>query len=112
MPAKITDKLGIKRGEGTRTALMFSYIFLVIASLLIIKPVRNSLFLTKFGPEQLPYVYILAAVVSAAVAAGYAHLSNRIAFKNLITISLIIFTFCFLTVWLLLFIGYQADWFV
>ncbi|MBD3168594.1 MAG: hypothetical protein GF307_03855, partial [candidate division Zixibacteria bacterium] len=56
----------IREGEGTRAVMMFSYIFLVIASLMIVKPVRNSLFLTEFGPEQLPYAFVLVALTAGA----------------------------------------------
>ena len=51
----------IREGEGFRTLLMFIYIFLIIASLLIIKPVRNSLFLTHLGVSKLPYAFVLVA---------------------------------------------------
>ncbi len=59
--------LSVREGEERRTLLMFVYLFLTIASLLIVKPVRNSLFLSYFGISWLPYAYILVAVVAAVV---------------------------------------------
>ena len=74
----------IRKGEVLRASLMFSYIFLVIASLMIIKPVRNSLFLVKFGVDKLPYVYILVALFSFLIASLYSGISRRIRLNYLI----------------------------
>lgn len=54
------------------------YIFLVIGSLLIIKPVSTSLFLSEFGAEQLPNAFILVAVCASLVFALYSKLLKRI----------------------------------
>ena len=51
----------IRNGEGLRVALMWIYIFLIISSLLIVKPVVTSLFLYRFGADKLAYVFILIA---------------------------------------------------
>jgi len=53
---------------------MFAYIFLVISSLMIAKPVSSSLFLSKFGVTRLPYVFILMAFFAAGVSAYIARL--------------------------------------
>ena len=87
-------RFGLQEGEGRRTILMFSYVFLIIASLLVVKPVRNSLFLTAFGPQQLPYAFILAALVSALVASLYARLASRFALDRLISVWLVFSTLC------------------
>lgn len=47
-------------------------IFLIIAVLLIAKPAGNAVFLAQFGPENLPYMYILTAVVAALISTAYA----------------------------------------
>ena len=105
-------RLGLERGEGRRTGLMFGYIFLVIAALLIVKPVRNSLFLKAFGPEKLPYAFILVALVSGLVAFGYARLARRFALDRLIGWWVLFCTVCLLGSWVLLRNGYQAGWFI
>lgn len=67
----------IREGEGLRASLMLFYIFLVISSLLIIKPVCNSLFLSRFGVEKLPYAFILVAVFAASVSGIYSKLLKK-----------------------------------
>ena len=46
----------IRSGEYRKTVLMFLYIFLLLLSFVIIKAVRDALFLVRLGPEQLPYI--------------------------------------------------------
>jgi AAA family ATP:ADP antiporter len=91
---------------------MFSYVFLLTASLLIIKPVRNSLFLVKFGAEKLPYVFMLVAFFSAIVASVYSRYSKKIRLNYLISITLLICIGCLLLIWFILHSGYQGDWFL
>lgn len=47
-------------------------IFLIIAVLLIAKPAGSAIFLARFGPENLPYMFILTAVVAAIISTTYA----------------------------------------
>lgn len=88
---------GIREGEGFRSVLMFVYIFMIIASLLIVKPVRNSLFLTRYGASQLPFVYLMVAVVAALVTFSYARLIQRFRFGVVLIATLVssILTFVF-----------------
>ncbi len=102
----------IRAGEGSKVTLMFIYVFLLTASLLIVKPVRNSLFLVKFGAEKLPYVFILVALFSAIVASIYSKYSKRMRLNIMITITLLICISSLLLIWLMLHAGYQGSWFL
>ena len=109
---KLLKKLfDIREGEGLRASLMFVYIFLLIASLLIVKPVRNSLFLSHFGASQLPYVYMLVAVSAAIIISLYTKFSKRIRLNVLLFYTLIFSIVLFLLFWFFLTINYQAGWF-
>ncbi|MCB0650026.1 MAG: hypothetical protein KDC85_01980 [Saprospiraceae bacterium] len=59
----------IRDGELRITFLMLTYIFLIIATLLIIKPTVNSLFVSELGADSLPFGYLLVAV--SAVFSSY-----------------------------------------
>jgi AAA family ATP:ADP antiporter len=92
----------IRRGEGKRALLMWFDIFLIISSLLIIKPVCFSLFLLKFGVSQLPYVFILVAIFAAVMASYYSRLVKKVNFEKVVEkslqfsiISLLFFRFLF-----------------
>ena len=57
----------VRIGEYRRALLMQLNIFLIILSLLIIKPVVNALFLSQLGFEKLPLVFILVAAAAMAI---------------------------------------------
>lgn len=61
----------LRSGEYRRALLMQAYIFLIIFTLLIVKPTANSLFLSEFGVENLPYAFILVAALAAIVSTLY-----------------------------------------
>jgi AAA family ATP:ADP antiporter len=67
-----TKLVDVRPGEARRVAAMFSLLGLIIATSYILKPVRSSLFLSQFGSERLPYVYILVALVLGVVAFAFA----------------------------------------
>ena len=46
-------------------------IFLIIAVLLVTKPVGSALYVSRFGPDALPYAYILTAVAAAIISTLY-----------------------------------------
>ncbi|MBL0060835.1 MAG: hypothetical protein IPP40_04940 [bacterium] len=102
----------VRPGEEIRTALMFAYSFLVIASLTIVKPVRTSLLLTKQGPETLPYVFLLIAFVTPLFVVLYNMASKRIRLNRLIAATTIASISSLLLIWFLLSIGYHAVWFI
>ena len=62
----------IREGEESRVGLMFLYIFFTISTLLIIKPVSFSLFLSRFGASQLPFAFILVSISAVGLSFLYA----------------------------------------
>ena len=104
--------MGIRKGEGRRSILMFAYIFFVIASLMIVKPVRNALFLTEYGPEKLPFAFMLTAVFAAFIAFNYSRLAGKMPFRLLILSSLTFTIVSLLAIWFLLKHDLRAAWFI
>lgn len=87
----------IRNGEGIRVILMWIYIFLIISSLLIIKPVVASLFLYKFGADKLAYAFILIAIFAAPISTFYSKLLKKIPLNTVIIRTLqIVVAFLFL----------------
>ncbi|MFC2170635.1 Npt1/Npt2 family nucleotide transporter [Calditrichota bacterium] len=98
-------------GEGKRTLLMLVYIFLLIATIVLIKPVRTSLFLSRIGIEFLPYAFILVAVSSGLVIALYSKLSSKYRINRLITYILVGSVIFLLFFWIMLQAKVQSAWF-
>ncbi|MCB0562877.1 MAG: hypothetical protein KDD01_00725, partial [Phaeodactylibacter sp.] len=67
----------IREGETTRVLLMQVTIFLLISTLLIIKPAVNALFISELGVEQLPRAFVMVAIFAALVSTLYARLLRR-----------------------------------
>jgi AAA family ATP:ADP antiporter len=62
-----TSVLDIRAAEMPVALLMFVYVFFVIATFAVVKPVRSSLFLEYFGARNLPYIYLATAVLAGIV---------------------------------------------
>jgi len=89
----------IREGEYGRAFLMQFYIFLIISTLLIVKPTVNALFLSRFGVENLPFAFILVAIVAGFVSTLYARILTILPLDKIISgtfifsvLSLILFT--------------------
>lgn len=91
--------LGLRPGELRRVGAMASLLGLIITTSYIIKPVRNSLFLSQYGADFLPYVYILVALVVGFVASGFAQLVSRFYIKRVFFGSAIFFALNLLVFW-------------
>jgi AAA family ATP:ADP antiporter len=56
---------------------MFALLALLIAANYVLKPVRSSLFLSRFGSSLLPYIYLLVALFLGVVAGLFARFARR-----------------------------------
>ena len=71
-------------------AWLTTYLFLIISTLLIVKPVSQSYFIRDVGVEKLPYLYIMVAAVAAVFTFLYQKVNqNRLIFSS-INISMLI----------------------
>jgi AAA family ATP:ADP antiporter len=81
----------LKPGELKISLLLFSYLFLVTAPYSIIKSLRNASFLDELGAKQLPFAYLLTALVIGFVVAFHSKIQANISRSLLITFSLVFF---------------------
>lgn len=100
----------VREGEGQRVLLMFLTIFLIITTLLIVKPTVTGLFLSEVGVERLPLVYVLIATFAIAISRLYSSLLERISFKRLIIGTLGVSVGILLVFGLLLMLPLQGNW--
>jgi AAA family ATP:ADP antiporter len=100
----------IKEGEVKRTLLMFFYIFFIISALLIVKPTATALFLNKFGVEQLPYAFIMVAVMAAVVSTIYSRYLKVYPVNKIILFTLYSSTIAFIIFWALLLFNFLEGW--
>ncbi len=93
--------LQVRRGEATRTVLLFAYLFLVITSYVVTKSARDALFLERYSTAELPYGDIASAVAVAAAMAAYLRLSRRFGIRMLLVGTLLLFAAMSLGFWTL-----------
>ena len=92
----------IREGEYLRTFLMFFYLLLTIASYITTSSARDALFLKKLGADQLPYVYILIAVVVGIISPFYLKVANRVTLNQLIRYTSLVTILNFFLFWWIL----------
>jgi len=91
----------IRKQEFSRVLLMSTYLLLIIAAYSTSKAVRDSLFVTKIGTAQLPYVYLLIAGAMGLVSLLYTRAVARIGLHRLIRITSLIAISNLLLFWFL-----------
>jgi ATP:ADP antiporter, AAA family len=69
--------LRIRRDERSLTVLFFLYFFLLMASEYAVKSVRQSSYIDIVGAQNLPYVYLLLALLSFPALLLYSRLTRR-----------------------------------
>ncbi len=100
--------LDLRPGEWRLTSLMVANYFLLLFFYYLLKPVRDSLFLVNLNPDQLPFVYILTALVAAPVTAAYARAGLKYRLDRLIRLTTGILALQLVLLWWL--ISIQQDW--
>ncbi len=100
----------IRPGEYRKAMLMQLNIFLIISTLLIVKPAVNGMFLAKFGAENLPNAYVLVAIIAGLVSFFYSKILSRIALNIIITRTLSWSVISLLVFGILLHFNFLAGW--
>jgi len=100
----------IREGEFRISFYMLSYIFLIIASLLIIKPTVNALFLSELGVENLPLAFLLVAAIAILSSYSYSRALTKFSLKKIIRFTLIVSIVLIVILALLLQFHYLNKW--
>jgi AAA family ATP:ADP antiporter len=82
-----TIAVDVRPGEGTLCWLLFAMHFLVLAFQYASKSVRQATYVDALGADQLPYVYLLIALVSYPVLRLYGRLVDAFEQRRLIAVS-------------------------
>ncbi len=84
MPSPLSKVFDFKKQELPVVALLFSFFFLVIVVFQMLKPLKNGLFVERFGADVELYAKLLNIVVAAAGVAVFTYLYNRLPRQRLI----------------------------
>lgn len=100
----------IREGELHVALLMQGYIFLVIATLLIIKPTVNALFISDLGVENLPYGYLMVAITAVITSYFYSKITELFSLLPIIKFTLLFSLIALLVLGALLHLNLIEGW--
>jgi len=83
--------LDVRPGEGLSVLLTFLYISVVVASFLLAKPIRNGLFLERYGPYSLVYVYAAVPIALSLFVPLYTRGVARLGTRSVTVVTLLFF---------------------
>lgn len=99
---------GLRFGERRMALMMTAYHFLLLVTLYVLKPVRDSLFLSQRGAMELPFVFMLTTVAVLPVATLHVRAGRRLPLSRLINGVVVILVLNLLGLrWL---VGLEAAW--
>jgi ATP:ADP antiporter, AAA family len=101
MLQRVERFLDLRAGELERGLLLFAYLFLVIASFVVGKSIRDALFIDEFGALLLPYADIGVAMLVGLWVSVYLHLARRLSLRQLLVYSLLFFAINCLIFWVI-----------
>ena len=78
----------IKPNEISKSLVLQLYIFILITTLLLVKPTVNSIFLTELGTEALPIAYLFTALAAVIFSRIYNTALNHFSLKQVIRFTL------------------------
>lgn len=88
MRSRFSRWLDLRPGEAGPLAFSFVYVAMVVAAFLLAKPVRNGLFLQRYGPYALVYVYAAVPLALTMVVPLMTRLTSRFGQRVVIIASL------------------------
>lgn len=101
--------LNLQPGDLGRGILLFSYLFLIMASYMMARIARDAIFLGQFRADQLAYGDIAIAIIVGFVVAGYIRAGRGLSLRNLLVGSLLFFAVNCLVFWWLSY-NFQFAW--
>ena len=100
----------IREGELKVALLMQGYIFFIIATLLIIKPIVNSIFISELGAENLPFGFLLVATTAVISSYFYSRSSEQFSLLHTIQFTIVFSIISLIILGLLLQLDFIKGW--
>jgi AAA family ATP:ADP antiporter len=99
MTGYLERALNLRPGDLGRGALLYLYLFLVIASYTIGKVARDALFLDRFDAVKLPLADLVSAFLVGLVVAAYLAVARRVTLRNLLIGCLLLYSAACVLFW-------------
>src|SRR3954454_17982192 len=76
--------LGLRPGELTTVALLFSWSFAGVGAIWLARAVRDTLFLANVSAARLPYMYVASPITVSLIGLGYARFADGLRRERLV----------------------------
>jgi len=100
----------IREGELRIALLMQFYIFIIIAVLLLVKPTITALFLSNLGADNLPYAYLLVAIVAVIYSIFNNWLILKFSIRSIAVVTIVLFSICFFALYYIIEQNILSEW--
>ncbi|MEX0811417.1 MAG: Npt1/Npt2 family nucleotide transporter [Chitinophagales bacterium] len=100
----------IRDGELKVALLMQGYVFFIIATLLIIKPLVNSIFISELGAENLPFGFLLVAITAVISSYFYSRSTEQFSLLHIIRFTIVFSIVSLIILGALLHLGLIKGW--
>ncbi len=101
MLQRVRRFLDVRPGEGLPVLLTFLYIWIVVASFLLAKPIRSGLFLGEHEAYDLVYVYAAVPLVLSLFVPAYSRVAARFGARTVTVATLVFFSLNVVLFWYL-----------
>ena len=81
--------LGVEPSETRPVTLLMALYFFLGVAIVLNQTVAFALFISTYGPQMLPYAYLITAVGAALAAFVYLRLGTRLSFPTLLSTNLL-----------------------
>lgn len=109
LSGRVRSWLGIEVGEGLRVGRLTALYAVLILGVVFVETIAFALFIREFGTRNLPYAYIVTAVLAPSAAFFFLRLGRRVSFQTLELTNVAFQMVCCTLFWLLL-ISPAAHW--
>jgi AAA family ATP:ADP antiporter len=92
----VISSFDVQRQEWSRLLPITAAYGLVMASLYVLKPARNALFLDRLGVGQLPVVLVLVALIGGVAALVFSRFTGRVRLDRLVFFTFLLLGSCLL----------------
>src|SRR5687768_894447 len=99
MLERVRRFLDVRPGEGLPVLLTFLYIWVVVASFLLAKPIRTGLFLGENDAYDLVYVFAAVPLVLSLFVPAYTRIAARLGRRRVTVYTLIFFSLNVFAFW-------------
>jgi len=106
----LKNTFDIREGEVRQAIRMQLNIFLIISTLLIVKPTVTGQFLSEIGVEQLPLAFLLVAVFAVLVSWVYTRFLGQVPLNRMILSTLLVSVLLFVFFGVLLTFNLGGSW--